>query len=263
MRILRFVFIYLTLLLSIIAISGELLRRLGTGYGSLDNYKFIFKSKIERHRNGLHYPLQVEIDLRREANHRKAEVGNTYLAVRLELAVGRLDYSVADSSHRGFERGIRAVEIGKGNVLGVDLGRAGHAVKSLNKSRLCQRGIGAELSLGSAGHVALSVHKLDCIVIFRIGRDIRKREVCIGQSVKDSVGDMSVTRCGRQSYYRVYLLAYSDYMFLRFGAERRISVYLFRLQVNDNNRLIHAEKHLPVAYEHIKDKREIAVELCF
>lgn len=105
MRILRFVFIYLTLLLSIIAISGELLRRLGTGYGSLDNYKFIFKSKIERHRNGLHYPLRVEIDLRREANHRKAEVGNTYLAVRLELAVGRFDYSVADSPHRGFECG--------------------------------------------------------------------------------------------------------------------------------------------------------------
>lgn len=156
MRILRFVFIYLTLLLSIIAISSELLRRLGTGYGSLDNYKFIFKSKIERHRNGLHYPLQVEIDLRREANHRKAEVGNTYLAVRLELAVGRLDYSVADSPHRGFERGIRAVEIGKRKIVGIDLGRACHAVKRLNKSRLCQRGIGAELRLGSARHVAFS-----------------------------------------------------------------------------------------------------------
>ncbi len=42
-------FFYVTLLISIIAISGELLRSLGTGYGSLDNYKFIFKSKIERH----------------------------------------------------------------------------------------------------------------------------------------------------------------------------------------------------------------------
>ena len=44
-------------------------------------------------------------------------------------------------------------------------------------------------------------------------------------------------------------------MFLRFNAERRISVYLFRLQVKNNDRLICAEKHLPVAYEHIKDER--------
>ena len=63
--------------------------------------------------------------------------------------------------------------------------------------------------------------------------------------------------------YRAYSSAYSDYMFLRFDAERRISVYFFRLQVKDNDRLICAEKHLPVAYEHIKDKRGIAVELCF
>ena len=100
-------FIYVTILLSIIAISGELLRGLGTGYRSLDNHKLVLKGKIERHRNGLYYPLQVEIDLCGEANHRKTEVGDAYFAVRLKLAVGRFDYSVADSPHRGFERGIR------------------------------------------------------------------------------------------------------------------------------------------------------------
>lgn len=40
-------FIYGTLLLSIIAISGELLRGLGTGYRSFDNHKLVLKSKIE------------------------------------------------------------------------------------------------------------------------------------------------------------------------------------------------------------------------
>lgn len=63
--------------------------------------------------------------------------------------------------------------------------------------------------------------------------------------------------------YRAYSSAYSDYIFLRFDAERRISVYLFRLQIKNNDRLICAEKHLPVAYEHIEDKLEIAIELCF
>lgn len=40
-------FIYGTLLLSIISISGELLRGLGTGYRSFDNHKLVLKSKIE------------------------------------------------------------------------------------------------------------------------------------------------------------------------------------------------------------------------
>ena len=42
-------FIYVTLLLSIISISGELLRGLDTGYRSFDNHKLVLKSKIERH----------------------------------------------------------------------------------------------------------------------------------------------------------------------------------------------------------------------
>ena len=64
--------------------------------------------------------------------------------------------------------GFTGCEIGKRKIVGIDLGRACHAVKSLNKSRLCQRGIGAELRLEGARHVAFSVHKLDCIVVLRI-----------------------------------------------------------------------------------------------
>lgn len=53
-------------------------------------------------------------------------------------------------------------------------------------------------------------------------------------------------------------------MFLRFDAERRISVYLFRLQVKNNDRLICAENHFAILYNHIENeiKATIKFRLC-
>lgn len=64
--------------------------------------------------------------------------------------------------------------------------------------------------------------------------------------------------------YRAYSSAYSDYMFLRFDAERRISVYLFCLQVYDNDRLIHTKNHFAILYNHVENeiKATIKFRLC-
>ena len=64
--------------------------------------------------------------------------------------------------------------------------------------------------------------------------------------------------------YRAYSSAYSDYMFLRFDAERRISVYFFRLQVKNNDRLIHTKNHFAILYNHIENeiKATIKFRLC-
>ena len=58
--------------------------------------------------------------------------------------------------------------------------------------------------------------------------------------------------------------AYSDYMFLRFDADRSISFYLFCLQVDGHDRLIHTKNHFAILYNHIENeiKATIKFRLC-